>query len=344
MNRIRRTSGDLRKTRLRPLPSMEKPTLQLNSLIDMTDHQAVLAEVVQTLSAKWPSFDLAYLERVFSDMERLFHGRYPGYQACNTRYHDFRHTLDVFLAMARLLHGAAVAGLRFTDKQVALGVISALMHDTGYIQTTDDRSGTGAKYTVAHIDRSIAFMKRYYAGDPLFEKELPAFDHILHCTGFVMKIPEMRFPSRELELLGKMLGTADLLGQMADRLYLEKLLLLYYEFFEAGIPDYESELDLLKKTVPFHQFIRRRYAADLGGVDNYMIHHFRVRWNIDRDLYREAVEQNVRRLQFILDSDPSHYRLHLRRNGITKSLLPPNLRPEPPELAVTDPPNGRASG
>ncbi len=323
---------------------MEKTSLQLNGLVDMTDHKAVLSEAVQTLSMTWPSFNFPYLRRVFSDMEQLFAGRYPGYQACNTRYHDFRHTLDVFLAMARLLHGAAVAGIRFTDKQAALGVISALMHDTGYIQMTDDRSGTGAKYTVAHIDRSIAFMKRYYAGDPLFEKELPAFDHILHCTGFVMKIPEMKFPSRELELLGKMLGTADLLGQMADRLYLEKLLFLYYEFVEAGIPDYLSELDLLKKTVPFYQFIRRRYAADLEGVDSYMIHHFRARWNIDRDLYREAVEQNVRRLQFILDSDPGHYRLHLRRNGITKSLQSSDFRPESPEPAVTDRRGGRASG
>jgi hypothetical protein len=323
---------------------MEKTSLQLNGLVDMTDHKAVLSEVVQTLSMTWPSFNFPYLKRVFSDMEQLFAGRYPGYQACNTRYHDFRHTLDVFLAMARLLHGAAVAGIRFTDKQAALGVISALMHDTGYIQMTDDRSGTGAKYTVAHIDRSIAFMKRYYAGDPLFEKELPAFDHILHCTGFVMKIPEMKFPSRELELLGKMLGTADLLGQMADRLYLEKLLFLYYEFVEAGIPDYLSELDLLKKTVPFYHFIRRRYAADLEGVDNYMIHHFRARWNIDRDLYREAVEQNVCRLEFILDSDPGHYRLHLRRNGITKSLQSSDFRPESPEPAVTDRRGGRASG
>ena len=31
-----------------------------------------------------------------------------------------------------------------------------------------------------------------------------------------------------------MLGTADLIGQMADRYYLEKLLLLYEEFSEAG--------------------------------------------------------------------------------------------------------------
>ncbi|OPY89265.1 MAG: hypothetical protein A4E73_03124 [Syntrophaceae bacterium PtaU1.Bin231] len=323
---------------------MDKPSLQLNSLVDMTDHQAALSEVVQTLSMTWPSFDFAYLRRVFADMEHLFSGRYPGYQACNTRYHDFRHTLDVFLAMARLLHGASVAGLRFTDKQAALGVISALMHDTGYIQTTGDRLGTGAKYTAAHVDRSIVFMKRYYAGDDLFEKELPAFDHILHCTGFTMKIPGMRFPSRELELLGKMLGTADLLGQMADRLYLEKLLFLYYEFVEAGISDYESELDLLKKTVPFYQFIRRRFAADLEGVDNYMIHHFRARWNIDRDLYREAVEQNLRRLQFILDSDPGHYRSHLRRNGITKSLQASTVPPESPEPAVTDRRGERASG
>ena len=299
---------------------MDNSPNQLNVLVDITDRDAVLSEVKALLSTAWPSFDFSHLERVFSDMERLFTGRYPGYQACNTHYHDFRHTLDVFLAMARLLHGAAAAGEGFSDREVELGVISALMHDTGYIQRIDDRSGTGAKYTLEHIDRSIEFMKGYYGGDSRFEKEFPAFDHILHCTGFTMKIPEMRFPSRALEILGKMLGTADLLGQMADRLYLEKLLFLYHEFVESGIKDYENELDLLKKTIPFHRFIQRRYATDLGGVDGYMIHHFRARWNIDRDLYREAVDRNMRRLQFILENDPGRYRQLLRRGGVTKRL------------------------
>ena len=31
---------------------------------------------------------------------------------------------------------------------------------------------------------------------------------------------------------------ADLVGQMSDRAYLEKLLFLYYEFKEAGFPGY----------------------------------------------------------------------------------------------------------
>ena len=40
--------------------------------------------------------------------------------------------------------------------------------------------------------------------------------------------------------MGKVLGTADLVAQMADKNYQEKLPLLFLEFQEAGMEEFES--------------------------------------------------------------------------------------------------------
>ena len=37
------------------------------------------------------------------------------------------------------------------------GMLAILMHDTGYLKKRGDNEGTGAKYTLTHVDRSIQF-------------------------------------------------------------------------------------------------------------------------------------------------------------------------------------------
>jgi hypothetical protein len=190
------------------------------------------------------------------------------------------------------------------------------MHDTGYIQTLDDDVGTGAKHTLIHIDRSIAFMDNYIAARGFSKRDFKDYSKILRCTGLGSKIERIRFRSRPVELLGKMLVAADLLGQMADTTYLEKLSFLFYEYREGGVVGYSSELDLLKKTIDFYLRTQRTFDRELRNVNGYMRCHFKVRWNLDRDLYREAIERNMSSLKFILENHGKDYRDYLRRDGI----------------------------
>ena len=299
--------------------------MQLSKLVDMEHPQSVLDEVRTIVFTIFPEFDFEPVQRVFGDMVRLFRGEYPGYRKCNTEYHDLKHTTDVILAMIRLIDGAIVQRETLCQKYVSLGLLSTLFHDTGYIQTSDEDSGTGAKYTLVHISRSIEFMDKYFINHRLTGKRFSREDlencgHILHCTGFSINIHEVPFKTREIELLGKMLGTADLLGQMADRTYLEKLLFLFYEFREGHVGGYTSELDLLRNTLGFYDMMRRRLACELGGVHEYMIHHFKKRWNIDRDLYEDAIENNREYLKYILENYEREHRDHLKRGGIVAKL------------------------
>ena len=231
-----------------------------------------------------------------------------------------RHTTDTFLALARLTHGAVLNGISFTDRNICVGLIAALLHDAGYVQEEHDREGTGAKYTVNHVQRSMDLLKYMGAEFGLCNEEITAGRMMIQCTDLTENVTTITFSSNEIELLSKMLGAADLLAQMADRMYLEKLLFLYREFKEAGVGGYEDEVDLLKRTVGFYDFIADRLATMLDGNDRFMISHFQSRWHVNENLYQESIEQQRNYLKHILeklDSDPRDY---LRRGGIIEKI------------------------
>jgi hypothetical protein len=222
--------------------------------------------------------------------------------------------------MTRLMHGAHMTGLRFTGMDVALAAISAMFHDSGFIQTEDDTAGTGARYTACHEERSIAFLNIYFH-EHGFPADFPRLSQsLLQCTDLRVDIAAIRFAPGNSKLLGQMLGAGDLLGQMAARTYLEKLLFLYYEFQEGKIPGFSDEFDLLQKTFGFYEATRRRLAQELGAVDRYMLSHFRARWDMDRDLYASAIEHHIEYLRRVIAQGPQEYRKMLRRDGLMEKL------------------------
>jgi len=204
---------------------------------------------------------------------------------------------------------------------VSLGIISSLMHDSGYIQEIGDDDGTGAKYTLVHIERSNKFMQNYMNKKQYHPRDFQILENCLRCTGLNVSLDKIQFQSLEHEMLGKMLGTADLLGQMADRTYLERLPYLYQEYVEGEVPGFASEYDLVVKTPGFWEFVKGRFENELGNVVRFVQSHFKARWGIDKDLYFEAIERNINYLKFILEQHGRNYRKYLRRNGFIEKLI-----------------------
>jgi len=297
-----------------------KELQQLAELVKTSDPLSVLAEIKYILREISPEGDFKAVDSAFGDMRRLLDGAYPGYQKCNTQYHDVKHTTDVCLAFVRLIHGAFVEGQKYTDHVLVVGLIAAVFHDAGYVQDIEDREGTGAKYTVHHVQRSVEFVEKYFNDKGFTDHDFGIARAILQCTGLTIDIDGIEFESGEIELLGKMLGSADLLGQMADRYYLEKLLFLFHEFREANIGGYESEFDLLRKTIGFYEMTERRLANEFDSVDRFMRSHFRERWNTDEDLYNLAVHRNIDYLHTIIEDHDDDYRELLKRGGIVEKL------------------------
>ena len=272
-----------------------------NRLYDLTDTNSAvesIAEIKNILLLIDPPPDPSPIEKVFADVLRLFRGEFPGYQASNTKYHNLEHTCSTALATARLMHGLHVQGQVFSPRIVQLCLIGALFHDTGLIQTAEDTEGTGAKYTIGHEERSIAVMENYLTENGYLPEDIRDCSHVIKSTELFLPVDDIPFETEEVKIIGKVLGTADLVAQMADRDYQEKLPLLFLEFQEAGMEGFETPLELFKNTEEFYRsVVRKRMASVLGGVSTAALHHFRERWKIDKNLYEESIKYNIRQMK-----------------------------------------------
>jgi hypothetical protein len=271
--------------------------------INTTDPVCVKLEVMRLFRGLHPGANHQPLSLAFDDLARLYRGEYPGYARCDTQYHDMQHVLEVTLAMGRLLDGydrSRGDGPRIDERLFQLGVICALFHDCGYIRRNNDTKHlSGAEYTTTHVSRGGRFLRAYLPTIGLAEFGDVA-PQVLHFTGYERRVDTIKLPDPIYRLLGSILGSADIIAQMADRCYLEKCRdRLYPEFVAGGITRkrtvggevvvFASGEDLLRKTPSFYQNASRRLDVDLGGAYQFATKHFG-----GTNLYMDAVRKNIR--------------------------------------------------
>lgn len=294
---------------------------QLSMIVSTKDVPACRAAIVQLLG--FMKVERDYIDRateIFDDVYRLYSGLYPGYRHCDTPYHDFQHVLDVTLASLRLCDAAILAGEQISAHGAFLACIAALFHDTGYIPTLDDQVETGAVYTPTHVSRSIIFAQKYMAEKNYSGDDIQRVSQMILLTDLAVEIKYVLFIDRENEILAKIVAAGDLLGQMADRIYLEKLPYLYLEFRAANITAYTSEEDLMLKTCGFFKVMDNRFKNDLDNVADCLYLHFNQRYGINVDLYKVGMQHNLEYLSYIMTEHPGRHRDFLKRDGIIKKL------------------------
>jgi hypothetical protein len=289
----------------------------LHDLCPSAEPADVFAEIRLIVGDMAQPFDFALLDRLHADIQRLFAGTYPGYQASNTKYHDLKHTYAVVLAVARILDGLRLHGQEFAPRHILLAVCCAFFHDSGLIQHETDRQGTGAKYTIGHEERSIKLMRDYLGRAQVSEREMADCAQVIRCTILSGHPRTLEFHDPVLRTVGLVLGAADLLAQMCDRHYLEKLPDLFTEFQEGGLPGYDSEMEIINKTEDFyHSVAIKRLQHDLNNIGEHVHLHFLRRWGIDQDLYTAGIDQNIAYLRALKDhclGKYECYRKFLRR-------------------------------
>lgn len=225
------------------------------------------------------SFSL--IDRAVSDLVEMFERGWTGHQPIDMEYHDLDHTFQVTICMAHLLRGRKERGvepvLRINDWE--LGILAALLHDTGFLKEEGDVVGTGAKYTFVHEKRSCAFARKYLSGLGIDEAKIVDVCSAVMCTGPRNKIADVEFRREETRIIALLLVTADYLAQMSAVDYLEKLPRLYLEFTEAfeheGVPlekrPYQSLDQLLEMTSGFwNHFVLPLLEGDAKGVYHYL--------------------------------------------------------------------------
>jgi len=288
--------------------------MDVSNTVDVTDPAAVSAAVQAILRKRFPQYDFSSVDVLVSDFSRLYGGTFPGFRACELPYHDSQHVLDVTLAMARLLDGHEAtpgeAGPLGPDLALA-GIAAALFHDSGYIRRVrDNRNKNGAAYTRIHVERGARFLAEYLPGVGL-QDLVGVCTRIIFFTSYSTDPRNLPVASDQERCLGALLGTADLIAQMADVEYLRKCRDHLYEEFEIGgiagergdgfhngtvfrSPDHllETTPEFIRNTIEVRlegQFAgAHRYAAGFFGGSN---------------LYMDAILDNCHRLQALLSGD-----------------------------------------
>ena len=271
--------------------------------VHTTDPASVNGEVNRIFLELYPNASVHVLNRCFRDLTRLQTGEYPGYHACDTSYHNLQHSLDVTLAMARLMDGYERTQDRSGELGARLfrfGIVTALFHDIGYLRKVNDtRHKNGAEYTLKHVTRGAKFLEDYMNRIGMAELA-PIASRIIHFTGYEKPIAKIDVPNLSFRLIGNMLGTADIIAQMADRCYLEKCRdRLYPEFVEGGLAardeaDCRSSVmfrnvgELMVKTPHFYKTATVRLNDQLGSAHGYAGKHFG-----GQNLYFDEIEKNM---------------------------------------------------
>jgi hypothetical protein len=296
--------------------------LQTANLFDQRNHHQVVKETRIILGEWYERPVVAGVIRHLDQVRRLYRGRYRGYRKCNTDYHDLHHVYGVLLATVRLLDGCNLAlPAPMPPREATQLCLAAIYHDSGFIQESWDHDGTGAKYTRIHIRRSHDFIRTQAVRLGIALDLVDGICTMISATDQALEWEELAFASEPEHLAACVVGTADIAGQMADRLYLEKLLFLYYELREAAFSSCGTAFDIIRNTAAYYRTAQARLKKDLDGIDQHYQLHFKVRRGVDAQLYQEAIAKQMQYLQVIIDDPRTNFRHKLRRLDLNKKEL-----------------------
>lgn len=165
-------------------------------------------------------------------------------------YHNVEHTILVTLAGQEILKGKQIREGNVSCQEWLQVIISLLCHDIGYVKgaccqdNLPERlfdkgingelvslpfGSTDASLTPYHVDRSKLFVKETLADFELIDTT--AIEQYIELTRF--PAPKDSAYTDTINYPG-LVRAADLIGQLSDPRYLEKMPALFYEFEETG--------------------------------------------------------------------------------------------------------------
>ena len=167
---------------------------------------------------------------------------------CDCPYHDVQHTMLVVDVGQAMLRGRQISTGDIEAKDWLHAVVAMLFHDVGYVRDlladddeescVIDREGnrvkpppgcTDAYMTPYHVSRGCLYVEERFANTPCFDVEM--LKRYIEVTRFPVRREQSDQPA---DTVSSLVRAADLLGQMADPLYMKKLSRLFAEFLETG--------------------------------------------------------------------------------------------------------------
>lgn len=175
-------------------------------------------------------------------------------------YHNVQHTMMVTLVGQEIFRGRFLEMRQQPDDWLHF-TTALLCHDIGYIRgvcpgdaegsyviddagnrVTPPRGASDAFLSPYHVDRGKIFVRHRLGQVPFLDEERVA--RAIELTRFPVPISS---DHQETHTEAGLVRAADLIGQLADPNYPQKLTALYWEFVETGVADklgYKSAADL----------------------------------------------------------------------------------------------------
>lgn len=186
-------------------------------------------------------------------------------------YHNVEHSILVTLVGQEILRGKHIREGGVSSEDWLHCIISLLCHDIGYVkgvcrqdQEIDGLYSTGkegkmiplppgasdASLTPYHVDRAKLFIDERFGGHKLIDSEVIKSN--IELTRFPVPAKE---DSQGTQCFAGLVRAADLIGQLSDPRYLNKITSLFYEFEETGmnkVLGYKTPADLRKNYAKFY--------------------------------------------------------------------------------------------
>ncbi len=175
-------------------------------------------------------------------------------------YHNVQHTMMVTLVGQEIFRGRFLKMRQQPDDWMHF-TTALLCHDIGYIRgacpgdtadscvadeagnrVTPPRGASDAFLAPYHVDRGKIFVRHRFGPVPFIDEERIA--RAIELTRFPVPVSG---DHQETDTEAGLVRAADLIGQLADPNYPQKLTALYWEFVETGVADclgYKSAADL----------------------------------------------------------------------------------------------------
>ena len=202
----------------------------------------------------------------------------------NALYHNVEHTILVTLVGQEILRGKHIREGGVLCEHWLHFHIALLCHDIGYVKGVcrQDRSdlrqyatgiedlqvklppgATDASLTPYHVDRAKMFIDERFGGHKLIDAELVKRN--IELTRFPVPADE---DYQDTANYPGLVRAADLIGQLSDPRYLQKVAALFYEFEETGqnqVLGYRTPGDLREGYPKFYWNVVYRYVKDAIG-------------------------------------------------------------------------------
>ncbi|MDY6781121.1 MAG: metal-dependent phosphohydrolase [Cyanobacteriota bacterium] len=186
-------------------------------------------------------------------------------------YHNVEHTIFVTLVGQEILRGRHIKEGGVSCEDWLHFQISLLCHDIGYVQgvcrsdrpdenlyasgigeqmVSPQQGGSDACMAPYHVDRGKLFVKERFGGHKLIDAEV--LKENIELTRFPVPADK---DHKDTKNYPGLVRAADLIGQLSDPRYLQKIPALFYEFEEMGtnkILGYKTPGDLRAKYPSFY--------------------------------------------------------------------------------------------